>query len=57
MAVLNLNGVEYMVAEYRYGIVGVKWNKERKFFESTSNLSVEESLGFARSVVPYVSNQ
>ncbi len=53
----RLDGVEYMVAEYRYGIVGIKWNKEHKFFELTSNLSAEEALGLAHSVAPYVSNQ
>lgn len=49
----RLNGVEYMVTEHRYGIVGVKWNKEHKLFELTSNLSVEDALALARSVAPY----
>ena len=53
----RLDGVEYMVAEYRYGIVGVKWNKERKFFELTSNLPVDEALALAQSVQQYDSNQ
>ena len=53
----RLDGVEYMVAEYRYGIVGVKWNKERKFFELTSNLPVDEALALAQSVQPYDSYQ
>ena len=49
----RLNGVEYMVTEHRYGIVGVKWNKEHKLFELTSNLPVEDALALARSVAPY----
>ncbi len=53
----RLDEVEYMVAKYRYGIVGVKWNKERKFFELTSNLPVDEALALARSVAPHDNDQ
>lgn len=49
----RLDGVEYIVTEHRYGIVGVKWNKEQKLFELTSNLPVEDALEMARSVAPY----
>lgn len=49
----RLEGVEYMVAELRYGIVNVKWTKENKLFELTCNLPVEDALSVAQSVVPY----
>ncbi|HHT46857.1 MAG TPA: hypothetical protein GX004_06145 [Firmicutes bacterium] len=49
----RLEGVEYMVAELRYGIVNVRWTKENKLFELTCNLPVEEALSTAQSVDPY----
>jgi hypothetical protein len=49
----RLEGVEYMVAELRYGIVNIRWTKESKLFELTCNLPVEEALSVAQSVVPY----
>ncbi|NLL22023.1 MAG: hypothetical protein GX263_09850 [Firmicutes bacterium] len=49
----RLEGVEYMVAELRYGIVNVRWTKENKLFELTCNLPVEEALSTAQSVNPY----
>ncbi len=50
----RLDGVEYMVTEHRYGIVGVNWNKDHKLFDLTSNLPVEEALAVAQSVQPYI---
>ena len=49
----RLGGIEYMVAELRYGIVNVRWTKENKLFELTCNLPVEEALSTAQSVDPY----
>ena len=49
----RLEGVEYMVAELRYGIVNIRWTKESKLFELTCNLPVEEALSVAQSVSPY----
>jgi hypothetical protein len=49
----RLKGVEYMVAELRYGIISVRWTKENKLFELTCNLPVEEALSTAQSVDPY----
>lgn len=49
----RLEGVEYMVAELRYGIANVRWTKENKLFELTCNLPVEEALSTAQSVDLY----
>ena len=49
----RLGGIEYMVAELRYGIVNVRWTKENKLFELTCDLPVEEALSTAQSVDPY----
>ena len=49
----RLEGVEYMIAELRYGIVNVRWTKENKLFELTCNLPVEEALSTVQSVDPY----
>jgi hypothetical protein len=49
----RLDGVEYMVAELRYGMVDIKWSKDKKLFDMTSNLTVEEALSVAQSVSPY----
>jgi len=49
----RLDDVEYLVAEHRYGIVTVKWTKDNKIFDMTSNLTVDESLSVAQSVGPY----
>ena len=49
----QLEGVEYMVAELRYGIVSVRWTRDSKLFELTGNLTVEEALSVAQSVVSY----
>ncbi len=49
----RLDGVEYMTAELRYGIVNVKWCDNDKLFDLTGNLSVDEALSIARSLEPY----
>ena len=49
----RLEGIEYMIAELRYGIVNARWTKENKLFELTCNLPVEEALSTAQSVDPY----
>lgn len=49
----RLDDVEYMVAEHRYGTVTVKWTRDNKLIDMTSNLTVEESLSVAQSVGPY----
>ncbi|MDO9535376.1 MAG: hypothetical protein Q7J85_08610 [Bacillota bacterium] len=49
----RIDGVEYMVVEHRYGIVGVKWMKDGYFFELDVNSTVEEALSLAQSVKPY----
>jgi len=49
----RLDGVEYMTAELRYGIVNVKWCDNNKLFDLTGNLSVDEALSIARSLEPY----
>jgi hypothetical protein len=49
----RLDGVEYMAAELRYGIVKVTWMKDDMLFELTGNMTVEEALLLARSVEPY----
>ncbi len=49
----RLDGVEYMTAKLRYGIVNVKWSNNEKLFDLMCNLSVEEALSVARSLEPY----
>lgn len=49
----RLEGIEYMVAELRYGIVNIRWTKESKPFGLTCNLTVEEALSVAQAVVSY----
>ena len=49
----RMEGVEYMAAELRYGIVNVRWTKENKLFDLTCNLTVAEALSVAQSVVSY----
>lgn len=46
----RLEGVEYMAALCRYGIVNVRWTAENKLFDLTGNLTVEEALAVAQSV-------
>lgn len=49
----RLDGVEYMTAKLRYGLVNVKWSNNEKLFDLMCNLSVEEALAVAQSLEPY----
>ncbi|NLX91479.1 MAG: hypothetical protein GXZ07_07810 [Firmicutes bacterium] len=49
----RLDGVEYMTAKLRYGLVNVKWSNKEKLFDLMCNLSVEEALAVAQSLEPY----
>ena len=42
-----------MAAALRYGIVNIRRTKKNKLFELTGNLTVEDALAVAQSVVPY----
>ena len=48
----RLDGVEYMTAKLRYGLVNVKWSNNEKLFDLMCNLSVEEALAVAQSLEP-----
>jgi len=52
----RINGVEYMVAELRYGLVNINWNKDNKLFELTCNITVDEALLLAQFIEPYQPN-
>ena len=53
----RIDGVEYMVVEHRYGLVGVKWMKDGYYFDLDGNLTVEDALLIAQSVQPYLPRQ
>mgnify|MGYP000901098914 CR=1 FL=1 len=46
------SGIEYMIAEMRYGIVQITWLWEDKQFDLSGNTSVENALEIAQSVKP-----
>ena len=48
------SGIEYMIAEMRYGIVQITWIMEDKQFDLSANLPVETALEIAQSVKPMV---
>lgn len=52
VTVQRLDGVEYLVAEGRYGITNIRWIKENKEFEITVNKSPEDALKIASSTRP-----
>jgi len=48
------DGIEYMIAEMRYGIVQITWFMEDKQFDLSTNSTPETTLEIAKSVEPLV---